>query len=157
VNPAESPWTLPGINQRLRELDALTGDKAMTMGEIAERLSFEFEVAITRNSVIGRRHRLNLPQRGPSPPPKARKRTEKPKMTHIRVDAPIAPELPIVENTTAGLDILQLRNNSCRWPLGDLMETRPPYLFCGKRTLFDRPYCRAHYERAVGKPIARAV
>ena len=153
----DSPWTLPGINQRLRELDALTGDEAMTMGEIAERLSFEFDVVITRNAAIGRRHRLNLPQRGPSPPPKARKRTEKPKMTHIRVDAPIAPELPIVENTAAGLDLLQLRSNSCRWPLGDLMETRPPYLFCGKKALFDRPYCRAHYERAVGKPIARAV
>ena len=156
-NPADSIWLDPRLNLRLRELHRLKGDDELNMGEIADRLSSEFKVAITRNAVIGRCHRLDLPRRVAPLPPRARKKVEKPMtVKHIRVDAPIVPEMPVAD-PAAGLTLLQLSPGSCRWPLGELMKTYPPYLFCGQVVRFDCPYCPTHDDRARGRPIARAV
>jgi hypothetical protein len=156
-NPADSIWIDPRINLRLRELHRLKGDAELNMGEIADRLSSEFRVTVTRNAVIGRCHRLDLPRRVAPLPPRARKKVEKPMtVKHIRVDAPIVPEMPAAD-PAAGLTLLQLSPGSCRWPLGELMKTRPPYLFCGKVVRFGTPYCPVHDDRARGRPIARAV
>jgi hypothetical protein len=156
-NPADSIWRDPRINLRLRELHRLKGDAELNMGEIADRLSSEFKVVVTRNAVIGRCHRLDLPRRVAPLPPRARKKVEKPMtVKHIRVDAPIVPEMPVAD-PAAGLTLLQLSPGSCRWPLGELMKTYPPYLFCGQVVRFDCPYCPTHDDRARGRPIARAV
>jgi hypothetical protein len=158
-NPADNPWDVPGINQRLRELHALKGADELSMTEIAEQLNREFKTEFTRNSIIGRCHRINLARR-PSVfnVHHAKRRQEKmiPINRRVRVDAPIVPEMPVAD-PAAGITILQLSPGACRWPLGDLMTSRPPYLFCGKVAMFDGPYCPAHHDRACGKPIARAV
>ena len=158
-NPADNPWDTPGINQRLRELHALKDGDELTMTEIAQQLNREFKTRLSRNSVIGRCHRINLARRAAVfNVHHAKRKAEKmiPLNKRVRVDAPIVPEMPVVD-AAAGLTILQLRSNTCRWPLGDLMTSRPPYLFCGKASIFDGPYCPAHRDRACGKPIARAV
>jgi hypothetical protein len=157
MNPLDSIWLIPGVDARLRELHALGGDAAMSMGEIADRLSLEFQIGITRNAAIGRCHRLDLPRRVTPSPPRARKKAEKPMtVKHIRVDAPIVPEMPVAD-PAAGLTLLQLSPGACRWPLGDLMKTRPPYLFCGQVVRFGTPYCPVHDDRARGRQIARAL
>lgn len=156
-NPADSIWLDPHLNLRLRELHALKGADELSMTEIAERLNREFKTNLSRNSIIGRCHRINLARR-PSVfnVHHAKRRQEKmiPINRRVRVDAPIVPEMPVVD-AAAGLTILQLRANSCRWPLGDLMKTRPPYLFCGKPTAIECPYCRTHMERSRGRMPAR--
>ena len=75
---------------------------------------------------------------------------------HIRVDAPIVPEIQPPADPTSGISLLQLRANTCRWPLG-AMQDYPPYLFCGRGVTLDGPYCTAHHERACGKPFVRVV
>jgi hypothetical protein len=156
-NPADSIWLDPRLNLRLRELHRLKGDDELNMGEIADRLSSEFKVVVTRNAVIGRCHRLDLPRRVTPLSPRARKqKVEKPMIIRkIRVDAPIVPEMPVAD-PAAGLTILQLSPDSCRWPLGDLMQTRPPYLFCGKVIRVGTPYCPVHDDRARGRPFVRS-
>src|SRR6187399_31075 len=141
-NPADSIWLIPGVDARLRELHALGGDAALSMGEIADRLSLEFRIAITRNSVIGRCGRIGLKRGGVTVKMRAAKKAgeRKIRIRPIRVDAPIVPEMPVDDNA-AGLTLLQLRRDTCSWPLGDLMTTYPPYLFCGKVVRFGRPYC----------------
>jgi hypothetical protein len=155
-NPAESIWLIPGIDARLRELHALGGEASLSMGEIADRLNREFRIGITRNSVIGRCGRIGLKRGGITVKLRAAKKAgeRKIRIRPIRVDAPIVPEMPVAD-PAAGLTILQLKNDTCRWPLGE-MQDRPPYLFCGQ-VVFVGPYCTAHHERAVGKPIVRVV
>ena len=153
-----TPWDKPGITQRLRELHRLKGPDELSMTEIAERLNREFETNLSRNSIIGRCHRLNLARRpAVFNVHHSKKRAEKmiPINRRVRVDAPIVPEMPVVEDTSAGITIMQLRATTCRWPLGDLMETRPPYLYCGKPALIECPYCKTHTERARGRMPAR--
>jgi len=156
MNPADSIWLITGVDARLRELHALGGDAALSMGEIADKLSLEFQIAITRNSVIGRCGRIGLKRGGVTVKMRAAKKAgeRKVRIRPIRVDAPIVPEMPVAD-PAAGLTLLQLRRDSCRWPLGE-MQDRPPYLFCG-RVVFVGPYCTAHHERACGKPFVRAV
>ena len=153
-----SPWDTPGITQRLRELHRLKGADELSMTEIAEQLNREFKTDFSRNSVIGRCHRINLARR-PSVfnVHHAKRRQEKmiPINRRVRVDAPIVPEIEVADVTSGALTILQLRNGVCRWPLGDPMETRPPYLYCGKPTAIECPYCKTHFERARGRMPAR--
>ena len=138
TNPG--PWLIPGLSSRMIDLHALAGEKALTMGEIAQKLSFEFEVEITRNAVIGRCRRLGLAAR-PSPLPQ--KKLCKP----VRVDAPIAPvEAERLAEDNA-LTIYQLREGDCKFVLNDLMA-RPPFLFCGKAAVREgSPWCLEHYNR----------
>jgi hypothetical protein len=157
MNPADSIWLIPGVDARLRELHALGGAAALSMGEIADRLNREFQIGITRNSVIGRCGRTGLKRNGLTVKAQAAKKAGRPKVTRIRpirVDAPIVPEIEPPADDTPGITILQLKRSTCRWPLG-AMQDYPPFLYCGRDVRFDGPYCTAHHERACGKPIVR--
>jgi len=158
MNPADSIWLIPGIDARLRELHALGGEAALSMGEIADRLNREFRMGITRNAVIGRCGRTGLKRGGVTVKMRAAKRAgqRKIRIRPIRVDAPIVPEIQPPEDPTSGISLLQLKRNTCRWPLG-AMQDYPPYLYCGRVVALDRPYCTAHHDRACGKPILRVV
>ena len=149
-----SPWAIAGIDARLRELH---GDKLLSMREIADRISFEFEVGISRNAIIGRARRIGLPKR---PAGTSRSPTIAPKRKPpVRVDAPIAPTIePVAEPGLAvamplppGLTIYQLREGVCKFPLGGAYD-RPPYFYCGKATKFDRSWCHEHFRRVHNNP-----
>src|SRR3954468_4753426 len=156
MNPADSIWLIPGIDARLRELHALGGAAAMSMGEIADRLNREFRIGITRNSVIGRCGRTGLKRGGITVKMRAAKKAgqRKIRIRPIRVDAPIVPEIQPPAHPPSGISLLQLGRDTCRWPLGE-MQDYPPYLYCGQVVAIDRPYCTAHHERACGKPFVR--
>jgi GcrA cell cycle regulator len=47
------------------------------------------------------------------------------------------------------ISIYELRDNTCRWPLGE-MKDLPPYRYCGCRTAPDKPYCAEHVRRGYG-------
>ena len=145
-------WSIPGITQRLIELHALGGADHMTMGQIAEKLSAEFKVELTKNSVIGRSHRLKLELRD-NVPFVRRKATPMPKRKY-RVDAPIPPleaeRLPEINVLT----IYQLTHGDCHWPLGEMLDY-PPFLYCGQVAIEGRPYCAAHCRKAYNAPNMR--
>jgi len=155
MNEERGPWeSTPGLNERLTELHALTGDLYLSATGIAEALSREFNVTLTRNAVIGRSHRMRLPVRG-GPPGRKRKQTEaKPKMVKIRprVDAPIPP--PEAKRAAGALTIQQLGYGDCRWIL-EPIEAFPPYTYCGAETAEGRSYCPEHH--AVTHFKARAI
>jgi len=99
--------------------------KGATTAEIAKKLG------LSKNSIIGKVHRLNLENR-PSPiktatPVKKIKAT--PHRTH--------PER---------IGIMELKLNTCRWPIGDPMDE--DFHFCGKNTVMGKPYCSEHCEMA---------
>ena len=138
-------WLIPGINARLIELHALSGEHALTMAQIADKLSFEFEVELGRNAIIGRCHRLGLPMR-PAVPFVHRK-TPQAKRIRVRVEAPIEPAFAEALAGQAGLTIHQLREGVCRWPLGEVNDT-PPYVYCGEATEYGCSWCPAHFDKA---------
>jgi hypothetical protein len=143
---AHSIWELtPGLTDRLIELHALSGVDQLSMQAIAAKLSAEFKVELTKNSVIGRSHRLKLELRDNVP--FVRKNVEKKMTPRRKVDAPIPPPLePRCED--AGLTIYQLGYGDCRW-IREGVESYPPYTYCGKPAVTEgASYCRAHYKRA---------
>ncbi len=84
------------------------------------------ELGISKNAVVGKVHRLELEAR-PSPIKKPVK-TTRPKKTE--------PE----SKTHIGL--LDLKMNSCRWPIGDPKDA--DFHFCGATTSTGKPYCPEH-------------
>ena len=101
-------WTDERINL-LQEL----WHQGHSASEIAQRLG-----GISRNAVIGKAHRLELPSR-PSPI----KREEK------KVVAPSTPGA-----------------HGCMWPIGD--PKTPDFHFCGQPASPGRPYCSSHCQQA---------
>jgi len=131
-NAERGPWLTPGITERLIELHALTGMATMSMGEIAAKLTFEYDALITRNAVIGRCQRLCLPSRPQGQriirPPKPRKRSPR---RRNRFEEPIAPQMEPQKLTWCPLTIYDLRDGVCKWVL-EPVDSYPPYTYCGR-------------------------
>jgi GcrA cell cycle regulator len=153
-------WT----DERVELLKKLWND-----GLSASRIASELG-GVTRNAVIGKVHRLGLSGRAKAPSsaasaPRARKVTPRPVApvfasaglvrgnNALQPQARIAPEpkaearpelldpdvvVPFSERVT----IMELRENMCRWPMGD--PTQPEFRFCGQKTETGQPYCSYH-------------
>jgi len=134
-----------GLIQRLTELHA----RGFSSREIAMKMGDEFVgLRFTRNSIIGKRHRLCLPHRAlpivqPKPkqirnrkrgPYRKRKGTAGPRGIEMK------PKEPRID-TDGPLTIYQLVPDSCRFPLGPY-----PFVFCGKQQVDGSSYCLDHAE-----------
>ena len=132
-------WT-PEKEEKLRQL----WKKGYSGSEIAN----EFGSNTTRNAVIGKAHRMNLPARAVSrrstskdtkgqdnvPEIKKQKLGRKAKFKALLLDKNFEPENPTeLENLTDDL---------CKWPLGEKME--PASFFCGRKSLDKFSYCSLH-------------
>lgn len=83
------------------------------------------ELGISKNAVVGKVHRLELNAR-PSPIKKvAVKKVVKKK-----------------ETKQENVSLMDLKLNSCRWPIGDPKDA--DFHFCGKDTVTGKPYCAEH-------------
>jgi GcrA cell cycle regulator len=83
------------------------------------------ELGISKNAVVGKVHRLELNAR-PSPIKKETvKKTVKKK-----------------EVKQGNVSLLDLKMNSCRWPIGEPKDA--DFHFCGKDTVTGKPYCAEH-------------
>lgn len=127
-------------------------DRGMTTGQIAKALN------VTKNSIIGKVHRLCLTAR-PSPIKKVPTKSE-PKTTSRAEKAPKAPkeeakpvnipapqaapvvEKPVVVEEETNIPLVKLDNHTCRWPLGDPRDDS--FCFCGKRVKTGQTYCDEH-------------
>lgn len=128
-------------------------DRGMTTGQIAKALN------VTKNSIIGKVHRLCLTAR-PSPikktdtaskeknqvtkeaPVKEKKKTieaTQPKAATKEVSVK-STQKPIVETTN--IPLVKLDNHTCRWPMGDPRDD--DFCFCGKRIRTGQTYCEEH-------------
>ena len=125
----------------------------------------------SRNSVIGRSHRLKLTFRGAvavgsqqnrgaaSATPRAASRSRSPKLAAPPATAPIAVRTPMFAVDTGPpaassplpgkrKSILDLEPHECKWPSGD--GPGDPYFgfYCRSMREADRPYCGAHCREA---------
>ena len=69
--------------------------------------------------------------------------------------APEPAELPLrkeaVVPLSEGVTIMELRESTCRWPLGD--PTTPEFRYCGGRAISGLPYC-VHHSQLAYQPAA---
>jgi GcrA cell cycle regulator len=153
----DTPWT-DVAQARLRHL----WDEGLSTAEIGRRLN------ISKNSVIGKAHRLDLPKR-PSPikysdgPQQQRVPATRPSPSPVELPKPdclpqessahdAKPEVgtspPITEQkippkaATASAPIPSYRVTECCWPIGD--PGTPDFRFCDAPALPGKPYCATH-------------
>lgn len=152
-------WT----DERVELLKKLWSD-GLSASQIAAELG-----GITRNAVIGKVHRLGLSGRAKSPSAGAT-RARKPRTRLLRVARPTMrgntalalafeteyePE-PEVENVVPigqRRTILELSEDTCRWPVGD--PSNPDFYFCGGKPMASLPYCAFHSRMAYQPPADR--
>lgn len=140
--------------------------EGLSASQIANKLG-----GVTRNAVIGKVHRLGLSGRATTsraksvrPRKKVAKspaRTIKPKFINV-AQAAMKNELQTspyrkadhTQNAIEELyipveeraDIMSLKENSCRWPIGD--PTDEDFHFCGRKKVPGTPYCEFHCQAA---------
>ncbi len=123
--------------------------------KIAERLGR------TRNSVIGRAHRLTLASRAGERPG----RPAKPN-AHRRAPPrlPMAPRVvqaaklrrwieEIPPSEARMISLMELKAGDCKWPIGD--PAKPGFGFCGVKSFGSFPYCGHHVAMAYTPVKAR--
>ena len=131
-------WT-PELIKELKRL----WNKGLTTVEIGNR------IGMSKNAVVGKAHRLGLEGR-PSPIKREKKKiTENVKVEEKKKKEPeVIQETTIVEtvkpkkNKRKGVQLVDLKPNSCRWPEGDPKE--PDFCFCGQECVNGKIYCEEH-------------
>lgn len=137
-------------------------------GRSASQIAGELGMGVTRNAVIGKVHRLGLagrpkatvpvmtaPPRGkPKPAPRQNGDEAASVALFESMTPPQVPLKPYVQVTAQSrsdvvipfserVTIMDLRESSCRWPMGD--PSNAEFRFCGARTgAVGSPYCLAH-------------
>jgi GcrA cell cycle regulator len=160
---ANSSWTT-NLVERLTKL--------WTEGATARQIAIE--LGVTRNTVIGKVHRLGLPGRpkrlaGTMPrrrKPRSRGATMRIVRPAIRGNTALAsmhafepergPESDVSENIIPigqRCSTLELSEGKCRWPIGD--PSAPDFFFCGGRTIEGLPYCGYHARIAYQPEVDR--
>lgn len=146
-------WPAEHID-RLRTLHA----NGMSGSQIAVELNKEFGTAYTRNSIIGKCHRLGDRMATASATPRQRRRR-----TRLVWDAgagqeraaEVGSERP---RSDRACTLLDLTSESCRWPVGE--PGAEDFYFCGEKVLGPLPYCGFHarmaYQPAAERRRARA-
>ena len=89
-----------------------------TTAEIAKNLG------MSKNSIIGKVHRLNLTARS-SP---------------IKTEPVLKKKAP--PKKVGIVRLIDLKINTCRWPIGDPKDE--DFHFCGEPTVTGKPYCLVH-------------
>ena len=85
-------------------------------------------LGMSKNSIIGKVHRLNLTAR-PSP-----------------IKAEPAPKKKTPVKKVGIVRLIDLKINTCRWPIGDPKDD--DFHFCGEQTVTGKPYCLEHCQEA---------
>jgi len=148
-------------------LIALNGEK-LSAAKIADQINQKHGTSFTRNSVIGRIHRLGLikTKKAPIAKPAPMKRNHrltvgvgaqvqairrKIKAAPLPVEDVFEPRVVAIESNRK--TILELRAMECRWPDEDRNEDGQ-HTFCGCATMDGSSYCPAHAELSKGQGTA---
>ncbi len=153
--PVGSPWTA----ERTKRLELLWLE-----GLSCSKIAAVMQDGITRNAVIGKVHRIGLPNRQPRLADRPKRTNRVPHntrksdvnagaLTHkLRsksdpkfLPAPLPPaEVWHALPGTAPIGLLDLTEKTCRWPIGD----DRPFKFCGCPPAHGSPYCATHQASA---------
>ncbi len=141
-------WTNEMIDQ-LKQM----WKKGFTTNEIAK------ELGVSKNSIIGKVHRLNLTAR-PSPI-KKKEKTPAPETNTKVASKPSNPQdsksqkitinpIEVTAHKNTCLKLGELDGHTCRWPIGDPKDDN--FCFCGKKVRAGQTYCDEHAAIAYVKP-----
>ena len=148
-----SPHSRVWNDERVEQLKRLHAE-----GLSCSRIAVELGCGLSRNSIVGKLHRIGL--RGIKPVVTKEKPTPRaPRRANLRaMDAlfwsgartikqaqPSAlndAEIPVTQRRT----LVDLGHQDCRWSCGD--PEASDFFFCGAPTVKGFPYCRDHCERA---------
>lgn len=132
--------------------------QGLTTNEIAKNLG------VSKNSIVGKVHRLNLTAR---PSPIKKKDEVLPEEAGVNTKPAAKPAKKITINTveiktapedkkykSGGVCLTDLDNHTCRWPLGDPRDDN--FCFCGKKVRGGQTYCEEHAALAYVKPVKKA-
>ena len=136
----DTVWT-PAAIELLLKLRETGMAYRLVAGEMNARLGVAH---FTKNSCIGKAWSLQQPEKKHKRKPYKKREVQVDK--HVRVDAVIPPKQRR-RRPGEPITIYQLRNNDCRWPLGEPLA-RPPFLYCGCPAPEGEPYCPDHHARA---------
>lgn len=146
--------------------------QGLTTAEIGKKLG------VSKNSIVGKVHRLGLsgrpspikkkedesttktvdekkvlkekaPQKEKAPEPKAEKLTTKLK-TPEKKETKMDCQKSELEKNQKAVSLMELDNHTCRWPLGDPKDDN--FHFCGKKIRVGQTYCDEHSSIAYVKP-----
>jgi GcrA cell cycle regulator len=141
-------------------------------GDTAQQIAIE--LGVTRNSVIGKVHRLGLPGRPKRPagtiPRRRKPRSQRATMRIVRPavrgntalaarharERQFEPQPELIENIIPigqRCSTLELSEGKCRWPIGD--PGKPDFFFCGGKTIEGLPYCGYHARIAYQPAVDR--
>jgi len=140
---AVTVWT-DNLLERLAKLHA---DPGKSFRDIAEQLSYEFGIKLTKNACIGRARRLGLEQRPrstPRPRPRKKRTRTTPQLSVVPINPGWVVKTPTLPAASGRVTIYQLQRGVCHYPFGD----KPPYAYCGNTTTRSSPWC-PHHERVV--------
>jgi GcrA cell cycle regulator len=128
-------------------------DEGHSTAEIGRRLG------ITKNAVVGKAHRLNLPGR-PSPIRRSSGEARQPRRPSLRrANGPTLPALAAIGSVSKPTELLRpqqpqlravpvtprvsaSRSSSCCWPIGE--PGTPSFRFCSDDAVNGKPYCGEH-------------
>lgn len=135
-------WT----EQQIEQLRALWAE-GLSTAEIGRRMG------ISKNAVVGKAHRLNLPSR-PSPIRRSAKPSSpRPATVPRAVSAAVAAAAvvtPLTPRPSAPppppRPAPRLGNTACCWPIGEPGKTG--FRFCDAPALYGKPYCAEHAAQA---------
>lgn len=143
-----SPWNNPAMVERLK---ALWPDHSSN--QIAKKLSEEFQLTISRNSVIGKASRLGLTIEHKSEISRQAgraKRTDIARRPHLKIVVnggglrllqsveSDMPTLRVIAAEPLNLTLNELTKTTCRYIAGS------DHLHCGHTTFGEKPFCFAH-------------
>jgi GcrA cell cycle regulator len=163
---------MSGVWDKERTADLITmWNEGLSASEIGAALTRKYHFPFTRNSVIGRAHRVHLAARQspilseaqPKPAKVIRIREPKPvQVRRVQTRKPVAPAptpipspipeepTPVVIDETAGMSLEEVQNvNGCRWPFGDRKERARR--FCGAPQHQDHAYCEHHKKISINR------
>lgn len=133
--------------------------EGLTTNEIAKKLG------VSKNSIVGKVHRLNLKAR-PSPIKKKEETTSVNNSSTVddsgKSSSKIIKKISITPVNISSsneirqdscLKLTQLDNHTCRWPIGDPRDDN--FCFCGKAVRGGQTYCEEHSAIAFVKPIKK--
>jgi GcrA cell cycle regulator len=116
--------------------------EGLTANEIAKKLG------VSKNSIVGKVHRLCLTAR-PSPIKKKEEiETEKEaapvqELLPVREIKPVkSAAASVTSDATDKVRLVDLDSHTCRWPLGDPRDD--DFSFCGKKVRSGQTYCDEH-------------
>ena len=133
--------------------------KGITTNDIAK------ELGLSKNSVVGKVHRLNLDAR-PSP---IKKKEDENTLSDQQNEKILASNFILKQvdrefndltiksddnqNKNTCIKLSELDSHTCRWPIGDPKDDN--FCFCGKKVKAGQTYCDEHAAIAYVKPIKK--